>query len=78
MMALLRKVADPGKGEGALWAQMPCMHHMSRITVLTKLGASSKLNAEWPFFSFLREEGRKAAQTFLDAHAMDLGKRFDA
>ncbi len=73
MMALLRKVADPGKGEGALWAQMR-MHHVEN-TVLTKLGASSKLNAEWPFFTFLHDEGRKAAQTFLDAHAMDLGKR---
>jgi NTE family protein len=42
---------------------------------MTELGASSKLNAEWSFFSFLRDEGRKAAQAFLDAHGMDLGKR---
>ena len=28
-------------------------------TIMTKLGASSKLNAEWAFFSFLRDEGRK-------------------
>ena len=73
MMALLRKVANPGKGEGALWAQMR-MHHVEN-TVLTKLGASSKLNAEWPFFTYLRDEGRKSAHAFLDAHAMDLGKR---
>jgi NTE family protein len=73
MMALLRKVADPGKGEGALWAQMR-MHRIEN-TVMTKLGASSKLNAEWAFFSFLRDEGRKSAEAFLDAHAMDLGKR---
>ena len=42
---------------------------------MTELGASSKLNAEWQFFSFLRDEGRKAAGAFLDAHANDLGKR---
>ena len=42
---------------------------------MTELGASSKLNAEWAFFSFLRDEGRKSAQAFLEAHAMDLGKR---
>jgi NTE family protein len=42
---------------------------------MNELGASSKLNAEWSFFSFLRAEGRKAAQAFLNAHAMDLGKR---
>jgi NTE family protein len=73
MMALLRKVADPGKGEGALWAQMRM--HSVRNTVLTELGASSKLNAEWPFFTYLRDEGRKSAQAFLDAHGQDLGKR---
>jgi NTE family protein len=73
MMALLRKVADPGDGEGRLWAQMRV--HIVQNTIMTELGASSKLVAEWPFFSFLRDEGRKAAQTFLDKHAMDLGKR---
>jgi NTE family protein len=76
MMALLRKVADPGAGEGALWAQMR-IHYVTN-TIMNELGASSKLNAEWPFFSFLREEGRKAAQGFLDAHAMDLGERSTA
>jgi NTE family protein len=73
MMALLRKVADPGDGEGRLWAQMRV--HIVQNTIMTELGASSKLVAEWSFFSFLRDEGRKAAQTFLDKHAMDLGKR---
>jgi len=73
MMALLRKVADPGDGEGRLWTQMRV--HVVRNSIMTELGASSKLNAEWSFFSFLRDEGRKAAQAFLDAHGMDLGKR---
>ncbi len=66
MMALLRKVADPGDGEGKLWAQMRI--HSVRNDIMTELGASSKLVAEWSFFSFLRDEGRKAAQAFLDAH----------
>jgi NTE family protein len=73
MMALLRKVADPGDGEGALWTKMR-IHYVTN-SIMTELGASSKLNAEWPFFCFLREEGRKSAQAFLDAHAMDLGER---
>jgi NTE family protein len=73
MMALLRKVADPGDGEGRLWTQMRV--HYIKNAIMTELGASSKLNAEWSFFSFLRDEGRKAAQAFLDAHAMDIGKR---
>jgi NTE family protein len=73
MMALLRKVADPGDGEGKLWASMRV--HLVRNDIMTELGASSKLNAEWAFFEYLHKEGRKAAQAFLDAHAMDLGER---
>jgi NTE family protein len=76
MMALLRKVADPGDGEGRLWTQMR-VHYVTN-NIMAELGASSKLVAEWPFFTFLREEGRKAAEAFLDAHAMDLGKRSTA
>jgi NTE family protein len=76
MMALLRKVADPGDGEGRLWTKMR-MHSITN-NVMAELGASSKLVAEWGFFTYLREEGRKAAEAFLDAHAMDLGKRSTA
>jgi NTE family protein len=73
MMALLRKVADPGDGEGRLWASMRI--HMVRNDLMAELGASSKLNAEWAFFEYLHKEGRKAAQGFLEAHAMDIGER---
>ncbi len=73
MMALLRQVADPGDSEGAQWAGMRL--HLVRNDIMTKLGASSKLNAEWAFLSYLRDEGRKAAQSFLNAHALDLGRR---
>jgi NTE family protein len=73
MMALLRKVADPGDGEGRLWKEMRV--HSVMNTIMAELGASSKLNAEWSFFTFLRDEGRKAAEAFLDARATDLGKR---
>jgi NTE family protein len=73
MMALLRKVADPGDGEGARWANMRV--HLVRNDIMTELGASSKLNAEWAFFTYLRDEGRKSAQAFLDAHALDIGRK---
>ena len=73
MIALLRQVADPGDSEGALWAGMRI--HRVASNMLTALGASSKLNAEWAFFSLLREEGRKAAEFFLQTHASDLGRR---
>jgi NTE family protein len=73
MIALLRQVADPGNSEGAQWAGMRI--HRIASEMLTELGASSKLNAEWEFFSLLRDEGRRSAQGFLETHASDLGRR---
>jgi NTE family protein len=73
MMALLRQVADPGDSEGAQWAGMRI--HRIGSEMLTELGASSKLNAEWEFFTLLHDEGRRAAQVFLETHATDLGSR---
>ncbi len=73
MIALLRQVADPGNGEGRMWAQMR-IHRISS-DLMVELGYSSKLNAEWPFLCMLRDEGRKAAERFLADHGDDLGKR---
>jgi len=73
MIALLRQVAKPGNREGAEWARM----RIDRVAsaMVTELGASSKLNAEWEFFSLLHDEGRRSAQIFLETHALDLGRR---
>ena len=72
MMALLRKVADPGDSEGAAWARMRL--HMVRNDVMVDLGYSSKLNAEWAFLEWLRDAGRKAGDAFLQDHAAAIGK----
>jgi NTE family protein len=71
--ALLRRVADPGSGEGALLAKMR-IHRIASDAML-ELGYSSKLLAEWEFFCMLRDEGRRAAGAFLEAHGTDLGVR---
>ncbi|NML47737.1 patatin-like phospholipase family protein [Ramlibacter sp. G-1-2-2] len=71
--ALLRKAADPGSGEGRLWANMRV--HRIASDAMNDLGYSSKLLAEWPFFQKLRDEGRKAAEDFVAAHGKDLGRR---
>jgi NTE family protein len=71
--ALLRQVADPGTGEGAVWANMRV--HRIASEVMLGLGYSSKLLTEWPFFTMLRDEGRKSASAFLKAHRADLGVR---
>ncbi|QIB33638.1 patatin-like phospholipase family protein [Ancylobacter pratisalsi] len=73
MIALLRKVADPGDTEGAQWAKMRI--HMVRNPIMETLGYSSKLNAEWEFLTMLREEGRKSASAFLENDGASLGKR---
>ncbi|HEV7267956.1 MAG TPA: patatin-like phospholipase family protein [Falsiroseomonas sp.] len=73
MMALLRKVADPGNSEGAAWARMRL--HVVRNGVMVALGSSSKLNAEWAFLDWLRDAGRRAAEDFLRDHAEAIGVR---
>ena len=71
--ALLRRVADPGTGEGAVWAKMRV--HRIASDAMIDLGYSSKLLAEWEFFCMLRDEGRRAAEAFLDANGAHLGVR---
>jgi NTE family protein len=73
MMALLHKVADAGSEEGRRRVAMR-IHRISS-PMMTSLGYSSKLNAEWRFLTMLRDEGRKSAQTFLDQHGGALGAR---
>jgi NTE family protein len=73
MIALLRRVADPGHEEGEKWSKMR-VHYVPN-EILTKFNASSKLIAEWDFFCLLRDEGRRSAQAFLEHHAKDLGRR---
>ena len=76
MMALLRRAAkiaiDVHKEPAAAhWAEMRM--HLINSDVVTALGASSKLNAEWPFLTMLRDEGRRAAETFFSAKGTSLG-----
>jgi NTE family protein len=73
MIALLRQVADAGSSEGRKWAGMRI--HLIASKLLTELGASSKLNAEWDFLCMLRDEGRRAAEAFLTADSKNIGKR---
>jgi NTE family protein len=73
MIAVLRQVANAGNCEGARWASMRI--HRIASEAMVDLGYSSKLNAEWEFLCLLRDEGRRCAEAFLDAHEHDLGHR---
>ncbi|MCG5235694.1 patatin-like phospholipase family protein [Xanthobacter oligotrophicus] len=74
MMAMLQRHASElsGDTEACNWARMRV--HIVRNPIMAELGFSSKLNAEWDFLTMLKEEGRKAAQIFLDDHGHDIGK----
>lgn len=72
MIAMMRQVADPGNSEGARWAGMRI--HRIASDVMVSLGYSSKLNAEWDFLCMLRDEGRRAAETFLQEESGGLGR----
>ncbi|HWV80115.1 MAG TPA: patatin-like phospholipase family protein [Hyphomicrobiaceae bacterium] len=76
MIALLRQAADPGRGEGARWAEMRT--HRIMTEMMAELGYSSKLNAEREFLHMLRAEGRRATSAFLAEHADDIGHRSSA
>ena len=73
MIAVLRQVANTGDCEGARWAGMRI--HRVASDLMTELGYSSKLNAEWEFLLMLRDEGRRCTEEFLKAHAQDIGRR---
>jgi NTE family protein len=73
MIAVLRQVTHSGNSEGAKWANMR-IHRISS-EAMVGLGYSSKLNAEWEFLCMLRDEGRRAAEAFLNSHRDDVGRR---
>ncbi len=51
------------------------LHRIGGADQLSKLDATSKLNAEWTFLQHLRDLGRQAAEDFLQAHFEDIGRR---
>ena len=73
MLALLRRATAAAGGEAGRWAETRI--HRIISDGLADLGASSKLNAEWPFLTMLRDKGRETAQAFLDRRRSDLGRR---
>jgi NTE family protein len=51
------------------------LHLIHAHEELKHLDASSKLNAEWKYLTYLRDRGRNWASRFLDRHFDDLGVR---
>ena len=51
------------------------MHRIALDSSAKQLNAGSKLNTDYEFFEMLRNNGRRAARRFLDAHFDDIGAR---
>jgi NTE family protein len=52
----------------------PRIHVIGDDDLMTSIGESSKTLTEWPFLSMLRDKGRAAAHTWLEAHFDAIGK----
>ena len=49
------------------------VHSVAADNVMTKLGVSSKLNADWDFLLHLRDAGRARAKAWIDESFNRLG-----
>src|SRR5262245_46793371 len=72
------RLIDQGKlprGTGRGQYRRVNVHRIALDGSAKELGADTKLNNDYDFFEMLRENGRRAARRFLDAHFDDLGVR---
>ena len=70
----VNRLIDEGKLEGGAYRRNR-LHRIDASEELAALGAGSKFNTSWAFFTRLRDIGREAATTFLDTHFDDVGVR---
>jgi NTE family protein len=72
------RLIDQGKlprGTGPGQYRRINMHRIALDDSAKSLSADTKLNNDYDFFEMLRENGRRAARRFLDAHYSDIGVR---
>ena len=69
----VNRLIDAGELEGGEYRRNR-LHRIDASEELAALGAGSKFNTSWAFFTKLRDIGREAATQFLDAHFEAIGK----
>jgi NTE family protein len=67
------KLIDGGFDDGGKLKRI-FIHTVDGEELLSHLGVSSKLNADWDFLMHLHENGRDACEKFLSAHWAKIGK----
>ncbi len=70
----VNRLIDAGKLQGGDYRRNR-VHRIDASEELAALGAGSKFNTSWAFFTRLRDIGRDAAGAFLDECYDDIGKR---
>jgi NTE family protein len=69
----VRRLIEEGKLDTTRHEQV-LVHMVHGEDEIKPLGASSKVNAEWPFLTHLRDIGRETAADWLDQNFDKLGK----
>ena len=70
----VNRLIDAGRLEGGAYRRNR-LHRIDASDELAALGAGTKFNTSWAFFTRLRDIGRQAAGTFLDTHHDAIGVR---
>lgn len=66
------RLIDEGKLDWGEYRR-PRLHRIDAQELIQELSASTKLNTEWAFLTFLRDKGRAAAGAWLDANFDSIG-----
>ena len=77
-IAFVGRLIDQGRlprGTGPGQYRRINVHRVALDGAASQLSADSKLNNDFDFFDMLRQNGRRAARRFLDAHYDDIGTR---
>ncbi len=77
-ISFVGELIDQGKlprGTGPGQYRRMNIHRVALDSTAQKLTDAGRLNTDYDFFELLRENGRRAARRFLDAHYKDIGVR---
>jgi len=72
-ISFVTKLVDDNPAELKTLKRM-LVHSIAADEIMTELGVASKLNGDWDFLIYLRDQGREYADEWLEAHFDRLGR----